>query len=584
MANGANSGGEASFLENHVEKLALGICVLLLVFAVTRWVPKSPREAEVLAPQGSTKLKVAPDDANENLRKGADAIWLRIEGHDVPTKAMRDYRKVINELALGTVPNYATPPDLGVLGLQVKAVKAFEPGELPSLKQVADNIPAPAAPTGNVKPVLPRPAEGEQIIDHLSTTLAAVYPWRELRVAWHENLSKLPMIPTVVMGVEWQRQEASLDGDWSEPQPVPVTWVPPVDNQGRPYPEVDVTDTANLNTQIDLARQLQTYRLIPQFKDIYVPGLGWQSPLNLMPKNELVSFVDVEAPNSPDGMPSPTPGMMEPDYPPEYYDDMGDMPPEMMPPGYGDTRRPTQPGRRPTQPTRRPPTRRPPMPPQPVVEEQPKTIDFQRVVIPHMEDQMQDGRLLLSMYDDTLKTAVRYRYRVRLLLLNPLMGQGPYVSDPEEASVATVATPWSDWSPEQVQESQTKFYITGHSSAARKLTASVFTHSYGQTVAIENFTVNLGGIIGEPRTVQLKNPIIVEGFPEVREVTADFSTGNIAVRFDFSRRYVRSGSMNAETTAALLYLDKDGELHWKVQADDVNSEEYRELKRSISDR
>jgi len=580
MAKGANSGGEVSFVEKHIEKMLLGLCILLLLWAVMHWVPQSPRTVNVLTPAGSSRTNVPPDKANESLKQGVEKIWSRYDQFKAPHSHLVDWKKMLNELAVNTGANYPGFPDIGVTGTKIRAVASVEPGDLPTLEDVCKSLPVPPAPIGRLKAVLPRPQQPEaKIEDRLSTTLAVVYPWRDLMLKWHEELRRLPAVPTVIVGVEWQVREAPLDGEWGEPRPVTQTWLPLLDSQNKPIPPFAPTpgNAEEINQAIQIAAQVQAFRLIPQFDDIYVPGLDWVSPLHLVPENPLVTFGEpVTLTVEQTGMaPMQQPRPTNTPSPEIMMDDMGmPMGPDGMPAGMpgGNTRGRT--------PTRTPPRRPTPPPPAPV--EKVRKLDFAYATIQSLDQQFESGFVLAVHHDNTIKTGVRYQYRARLVLINPLLGQAPYVQNAQEAGITTVSTQWSPWSQEQVQPSQTRFFLAGHSSAAQKMTLALYTHTLGQTVAHEGFTAQLGGLIGHKKKVNLPNPIKIEGVPEVSEVEADFATDNIVVRFDFDRKFIRPGSVNVETTAGLLYLDKHGQLHWRIQADDTNSQEYKDLKKAAS--
>ncbi|MCJ7544476.1 MAG: hypothetical protein MUP47_07935, partial [Phycisphaerae bacterium] len=167
---------------------------------------------------------------------------------------------------------------------------------------------------------------------------------------------------------------------------------------------------------------------------------------------------------------------------------------------------------------------------------------------------VQNGKVLVWIHDDSLQPLKVYRYRVGVKFLNPLLGFDNTVTDPNFAAVASVATPFSEWSKEVEVPQSTEFFLTGASESRGRVT--VFARSTGQQVK-ERFTVAPGQSIGQIKNIPLTNP--ADG--TVGEVPVDFTTGAIVVQFNVTRT-------GGRPVVEMLYLDEKGNLQTKV---DINS-------------
>ena len=114
--------------------------------------------------------------------------------------------------------------------------------------------------------------------------------------------------------------------------------------------------------------------------------------------------------------------------------------------------------------------------------------------MPLITTQMQNGKVLVWIHDDSLQPLKVYRYRVAVKFLNPLLGFDNVVTDPSFAASSSVTTPFSEWSdPVEVPQS-TEFFLTGASESSGRV--MVFARSTGQQVK-ERFTVVPGQSIGQ---------------------------------------------------------------------------------------
>jgi hypothetical protein len=175
--------------------------------------------------------------------------------------------------------------------------------------------------------------------------------------------------------------------------------------------------------------------------------------------------------------------------------------------------------------------------------------------VPLLLDQMQQGQVLVWFHENSLESTKVYHYRLRLKLLNPLLAFETSVSDPNDAAVPGVVTPWSEWSDLVAVPQATEFFLVGSFPAQGSVRVAVFSRALGQQV-METFSVVQGQSIGQSKEIELAHPA-QEG--KVSKVPVDFATGAIAVEFDFSK------SIGARRTAVeMLYLDERGQLRRMV--------------------
>ena len=152
--------------------------------------------------------------------------------------------------------------------------------------------------------------------------------------------------------------------------------------------------------------------------------------------------------------------------------------------------------------------------------------------------------------------------------LNPLLTYEQQCKNPEDAKVAAIRTPWSDWSQEVSVPKSTVFFVTGENPNAGEVVVTVFTRCLGEPVK-EEFYVKAGQPIGGKVLKQVTHPVSNE---LVKEET-DFTTGAIVVDFDFGKRIVSYDL--PQTTVEMLYLDEKGRLRTRTLAADERDEEYR---------
>jgi len=77
-------------IERHIEKVILGVFVLLLVYAAGHWGISSPREIEVLTNSRGTTENVSPDKVDQKLLEAARDVDRVIQDESPPEYALQD--------------------------------------------------------------------------------------------------------------------------------------------------------------------------------------------------------------------------------------------------------------------------------------------------------------------------------------------------------------------------------------------------------------------------------------------------------------------------------------------------------------
>lgn len=592
---------DTGFVEQHIEKIVLAICALLLVLVFVRWVVSSPQEVKVLSGAGYTTETVPPDQADKKLAEAAEAIRARHDPGDAPNVPKINWVKQIEQA--GENPFPALPPmlDLGMVPPEIKPPPRPDPNSMPSLDIVVALIPAPGKPAGWVGFECPEPLPDKQPEDLIVYRGASVYPWGRLEKNWRQKLNTLRVVNVVVLGVEVEVQSRLPDQLWSETkpgEPANVVRLPRRDEQGNPLvvpkiPEYDGANAEEVRTAIDEIRQnWQWYFLTPPYHNVLHPSAGYIHWTIHMPDNEVsrtlepgllpTETLQPELPPTP--APTRAPTWSEPSRrtPPRRVP----TPPRRVPtPPRIPRGRPITEGEFPPEgelfpedPRRRPGTRYPRPTPRPDVRpdarpaaDVPVPLGAEITAIPDLAKQMEDGKVLIIFHDNSLKLGRFYRYRVRVVLLNPLLTFDDLVRDPaRDARTKKVRTPWSEWSDEVIVEDPTTFFLTGE--LPDQVQVTVFTRKLGQTV-MKTFRVRPGMVIGRPSRVTLSSP-----GAEAAAVEVDFSTGAVAVELDFDRTFQKDapGMMTISTkTVAMLYLNRKGELKTRIMAADMQSERYK---------
>lgn len=534
-------GSEVNLIEKHLEKAVAGLCLLILVFAVFHWVLSPSRQVAVVGNGGMEEM-VSPDQADSRLVETAKWIEQKVNGTKAPPVTLPDYISQFRSLQTQPFPyELEKAGDFGPPRIAIKSTGSWGPKPSPlALAELAKALPSPLKPLVRADRETVQKAESQDV---LAAHITSVYPWSELAAKLNEKLQNssvpLRMVP---LRVESQVQALDGEGNWSEPQSVkPTVVVYSADGkqasehngEGMPViPEFTGSNTADISQAIrTLTEAWQSYLLEPEYWNILWPNRQWGSWKLNLPKTDVSDQAGSGGTTPPAGV---TPEM-----------DPSAAPAAPSAPR-GTTPRPAD-----------------------AAAAAPAWVP-EAVSVPPLPAQMQHGRVQIWMHDANLEMLKTYRYRMRLVLLNPVLGYPDDVKDRKDAAVASVATPWSDWSDPVYSPRPTEFFLTGASPNNGTVSVTVFRHYKGQVVK-KNFSVVFGQMIGGKAKVDIVNP--ADGKRTSEEV--DLTTGAIAVDFDFSKRMIRN-HMN-QRTSEMLYLDDNGQLRSRIRVLDENDERYLRL-------
>lgn len=586
---------QGSWLHQHVEKVVLGATVGLLMVMVGRWVISSPRQVQGFR----------PDQIDEAQRLEAERVKRRHDNADVPEWPRPD---VVKELDKRT--DYPVPPTyrMNILTATLPPLPfppvRHGPDEGPALTDMARSVLAPERPEVWLGHELPLPKGEEKLDDKFVSHVAAVVDVGKISDAWGETVVGTRIDPTVVfLAVKAQVQQMRPDGTWAPARAVKMRVPELLNEDGDPEPVAEITPFDGKNADdvrlaIDAAKDdfIQTHILQPGYDDIYLPDYGWVTWRVHLPETRVTRDARKrleEDQEQPAGRAKSTirtpvrrstktaPRLRTPVRRPGSTGPMRNISPEDLRKLMGRGRGPDAGARRTRRPRRTPVKRRTPIKrrtpvKKPLSGAEEAIEKLTEPVVRPLVEQRRNGAMLVWFHDVSLKSGSTYRYRLRLILLNPLYTRTADVKKGSEkdATIARIPTPWSAWSNGKRVASLTQFYVSGHTSTAegKKINVEVFSHSLGQRV-VKRFTVRKGEVIGQQARVEVTDPID----NTVVAKTVDFATGAIAVSFDFRRRIYKGKNLDAAYTTAMLYLDDNGRLKVRTGYDDARDKEYARL-------
>jgi len=587
---------QLSPFERHVEKVVLAVCVLLLVYVLVYFARSSPRltEVKVITTAGTSRKKmVAPEGLDQAVAEAVHNAYDVIVNSDVtapPPIVVNDSMRLRDQPfpdSFAIVPLSSGQMTEGTgIAPQPELIR-------PTLAEVAEALPAPSKPDVWAGPELPN---RENLRDVVVAHIVSVYQIKLLDKKLEEVLAG-SAVPEqfVALRVEAEVEELLPDRTWTNRRAVNAVSLPILDRDGKEIqtpalPGYDGTNKEDIDEIIkQLSQDWQERILQPEYWDIWWPGYGWIGWRVHLPRTSVSEWFEqpeegtTRRPSPPTVRPKrTTPAPRVPAKPkrPVRRTLPPDLPLEMIPPDElmreyempDELRRRRRPAPAPTTPRRRPRPKPKLRIPTPVGEEElPPPPD--ETPVPALAEQLQRGEVLIWMHDTSLESTKVYRYRLRLVLANPLLTYARDVKEGHEADARkpSVTTPWSEWSQQVSVPRATEFFVTGSSSTLRRISVTVFAHSLGQRVK-RTFPVSVGQAIGG----EVKVGVIDPSTGERLEQDVDFSTGAIVVALDFKKRITGGGGI-ARQTVELLLLDENGRLKSQTGALDRSSERYKEL-------
>ena len=212
----------------------------------------------------------------------------------------------------------------------------------------------------------------------------------------------------------------------------------------------------------------------------------------------------------------------------------------------------------------------------------PKPVETRRqprdAIDPHaLLEQQIEGEIPEALIDrDTLrvwtsdlkaKSGSTYRYRMRVVVSNPLYGRELPVGQRELAGRIGLVSDWSPWSEPIKIDTRQYFFLVGAQSkpAPGDATVEVFRYHNGGW-RDEQFSVRPGDPIGAEREISVQGEL----------ESVDFGTGFIVVDLDFD--YHSTGDPGAfdQKTALLLYSDGE-QMAARVLRQDRDNPKRRQL-------
>lgn len=614
---------QKNFFKQHMEKLIVAAAGLAMIVVIIHWVISSPRTVELASPPGVPLSKTAysPHEVDDAIMQMANGVAARIQSVTPSTQPVPAYARTFSYLAkqpldstdstmiaLGLPPtgDQSPPldkywPPIGKGNLPVQPDSPISPTKIElaqlveALGQVAPKPPeviiaqeviaVPAAAAG----AAPAAAQFKEV---LVAHLCSVYEFAQAQAALQEELKKayLAGLSFVYMNVEVERQDMLPNGQWGPAVAISQDRVP----LPTSMPTVPPLDGKNLAQVYEVVRQLndpawQKEILQPSWYSIMYPNRQWGSWLveGHKPRTLASKLPDAGA----------TPAVSLPTPPVSL--------PGMTAPGVGNPALPGMPGSREEMEAARrrammaamginPNASAPPRPgpgmavPSPIRPAAPTALPVatpapggtvaaapDAVAMPSWQTQLSNGMVEYWAHDTRVQAGGYYRYRVRLALLNPMLGRDRELSSEAEARTISLLTPWSDWSAKIQAPRPTVMFLVGSDGNNGNVRIEVFTKKWGQTVK-SSFTVRRGEAIGQDNMVVDVQPLEGGAFQKEK---VDFRTGAVAVDFDFEKKQIK-GTIPV-VTAEMVFLGPDGQLGSRICDDDQNSKARQDMNSQV---
>jgi hypothetical protein len=559
----ANS-NETGFVDKHIEKVFLGLGVVVLLYAVVTFGLATPRRLEVMGES------VQPSKVDETILSKARSLKQRVLAAQPKPVEQRDDLARLKPLHEGVEDanlarvSYGSPL---AKGLQSQAVETdFRPVTIAELQKV---MPPPSQPAGWVGvELIINSAEaatgtsGQTLSEQLTWRAAAVYPWDQLQQAWDQAMKGVLVTPRLVaLRYEVQIEMLAGNGQWTpvDPQKLELYRVKNPET-GRAYTPPPIPDFNGENTSeirdFLLAWQQSewpAYLLQPQFRPIWIGGAegSWQRhfPAELVKQAYPQETTDEQAsPSQRPGAPGPMggPTRRTPTRAPRRSLPMG-QPDMAMPSG-------TAPG----------------------AEAEPEVVE-----IPPLATQIQRGKVLMWFHATNIDFGQTYRCRFRMVFANPILGESDAVPEDQvdQVSQKTVTSPWSPWSQSETVQQEVEFFLTGEEPDVNepqnsKLIVTIFSRKFGQAVKHAQRGLEPGQTIGvNDVEVQVTDPLT----NEPAKPRVDFQADAMAVDFLFNRRVYAGSERVQDNGTELIYLDRNGKLARRLLPQDKNTDKFKEL-------
>ena len=523
-----NDRNDVNIVEKHVEKGILALSFLLLVYALIYWGFSSPNEVD----------GVGPDQIDKNLLADANRTQRRMKTAKPSDGSLQPYAKQLDELQKSPLCHpmidfvAGRPPREGKIGPIVR--------DFVSVEQLKSLMPAPNQPlvwAGYQVPMIEKPA------DIPSSHIASLYPWAKLEKNWTKRLRHTRIkLDLVAFAVRVMVQEVFPDGSTGKSKILDAIVRKPKDLATGTTSERTRTTRGRMDPAMmpdpGLFVTARTARRAPAARRRTIAPARSSTIGQEMPK-----IPDYNG-NNADEIERVIAKIKS------YFQG------QILQPFYWDVRSTC--GTQWTDWTQNLPKY------------------FQPLLEVRLSQQIMDGQVLTWFHHDKLESGKKYRYKIQVVMTNPLLTHDKEVNPekPDDAKTKTLESPWSQWSQVVSIPRTTRFLLTGSNPYKNRVRFTVITRTLGRDVEC-HFNVSPGQAIGSPRTIKTENLYTNE--PEKRAV--DFSTGAIMVDVDFKRFIFSRGRLTKRVV--VLYMDDKQQLDSRIDA--IDKEQYRQFRKSIQE-
>ena len=282
-------GGKPGFLERHVEKLLVLVCLIILAVVAALWVVGPAGKVEVAGPGPAGNvmaIPVLPSLVDQTLRDAARRVEAVNSQRPKDLPPPEDYRRGFEQrqrLPATAMSLPALVPNLG------RDLRELWPPEFPGATLANFQAPAPTKPLAFPGVFLLEADLAADLRDVPMVFLLATVPWRQLQRAWTQALLGTVVDPKVLMlRVVVEAQRLGPDGTWGEPRVVePLALppeVPPEDvleglalYQPPKLPVFTGENAKEIHAAVEKVEELgkgQIPILCPRFPKLWQPGAG----------------------------------------------------------------------------------------------------------------------------------------------------------------------------------------------------------------------------------------------------------------------------------------------------------------------
>jgi hypothetical protein len=566
-----------TFIDMHIEKVVLGIALVILGYCALTWGIDTPRRVTVGKDAKGKLVQVKPARVDLEILNRAEMLKELVLAQKPPKFLLKNWSdqlrawqadplrvtrwecvkdKVTGEMvtkAAGTrrvtlaSANMAGPYAVGLLRTKRMAVKRTTPAALRAV------MPKPSTPQGVCARVRTLITKGDpkKPTEHLEEsnrwTTAAFYDFAKLDTLWRKVTDNTVADTTrpIPYGFEVQYQRRAIGGPWVDaPSMKPI--YPTYYNADGTVSKTEVptvpeytgdNDSAVLNAiDLHLRQGWAGWLMQPDADRVFAGGekkdwkevfFPWKTMENYPPKAS--ETPKVGTPKAP-GVPK-APGAGRAGVPARI--------------AYGEV---------------------------PAGRDASESINDPQK-LPDFSTQLTRKRLLMWAHQTNLDFETEYRVRYRMVMFSPLLTVDDAVEEPEMAKVQLLKSPWSDYSEPVSIKRDVKFYVTGFSPVGNKaVTLSVFVKKFGNWVKADFDKLTPGQMIGAETMAKVFNPLTGMKEPMV----VDFRTGATLLELLTRQTYYRKGRKYTDGVAVVIET-ADGRLVRRIKEVDSDDPDYKEL-------